>query len=202
MNHDPLKHLQRDKTLAVALKNFRLERRKREENIALYLCLSIISQQLSTRVARVICDRFLDLFTGEEPSCNRILQVEKTTLRTIGLSESKCNYIRNVCSFFEEQQLSDEQLHAMSNEDVIETLIQIKGVGNWTIQMLLMFALAREDVFAPDDLGIQKAMINLYKLENLSFKDLKKQMATISESWKPYRTYACLALWAWKDNKN
>jgi len=202
MKRDPLKHLQRDKKLAIALKNFRLERRKCEENIALYLCLSIISQQLSTRVARIICDRFLDLFTGEEPSCNRILQIEKSRLRSIGLSESKCNYIHNVCSFFEEQQLNDEKLHAMSNEDVIETLIQIKGVGNWTIQMLLMFAMAREDVFAPDDLGIQKAMTNLYKLDNLSPKDLKRQMATISENWKPYRTYACLALWSWKDNKN
>jgi DNA-3-methyladenine glycosylase II len=199
MTNDPLKHLKRDKTLAVALTHFTFEKRKREENIALYLCLSIISQQLSTRVARVICDRFLNLFTGEEPSCRRILQVEKSSLRSIGLSESKCHYIHNVCEFFLEQGLSDEKLHAMNNEEVIETLIQIKGVGNWTIQMLLMFAMAREDVFAPDDLGVQKAMIRLYKLDAPSAKELKKQIETISEKWKPFRTYACLALWSWKD---
>ena len=202
MSHDPIQHLKRDKKLAVALSGFRFEKRKREENIALYLCLSIISQQLSTRAARVICDRFLELFTGEEPSCERILQVEKSTLRSIGLSESKCNYIHNVCEFFQEQKLSDKKLHEMSNEDVIETLIQIKGVGNWTIQMLLMFAMAREDVFAPDDLGIQKAMTRLYKLDTSSPKELKQQMQAISEQWKPFRTYACLALWSWKDEGN
>ena len=202
MTEGILKHLQHDKTLAVALNNFTFEKRKREENIPLYLCLSIISQQLSTRVARVICDRFLELFTGEEPSCKRILQLEKSTLRSIGLSESKCNYIHNVCEFFEEQKLSDKRLHDMSNEEVIETLIQIKGVGNWTIQMLLMFAMAREDVFAPDDLGIQKAMTRLYKIEALPPKELKQRMQLISEQWKPFRTYACLALWSWKDEGN
>jgi DNA-3-methyladenine glycosylase II len=202
MSPDPIQHLKRDKKLAVALAGFKFEKRKREENIALYLCLSIISQQLSTRVARVICDRFLELFTGEEPSCERILQVEKSTLRSIGLSESKCHYIHNVCAFFQEQKLSDKKLHEMSNEDVIETLIPIKGVGNWTIQMLLMFAMAREDVFAPDDLGIQKAMTRLYKLEAYSPKELKKEMHAISEMWKPFRTYACLALWSWKDEGN
>lgn len=202
MTNNPLTHLKRDKTLALALKNFTFEKVKREENIALYLCLSIISQQLSTRVARVICDRFLELFPGEEPSCERILQVEKSTLRSIGLSESKCNYIHNVCEFFAEQKLSDERLQDMSNEEVTETLIQIKGVGNWTIQMLLMFAMAREDVFAPDDLGIQKAMSRLYKLETLSAKERKQKMLVISEKWKPFRTYACLALWSWKDEGN
>ena len=202
MTSDPLKHLKRDKKLAVALKDFTFEKRNREENIALYLCLSIISQQLSTRVARVICDRFLDLFTGEEPTCARILQVEKTTLRSIGLSESKCNYIHNVCNYFLDNKLSDDALHTMTNEEVIATLIQIKGVGNWTIQMLLMFAMAREDVFAPDDLGIQKAMIGLYKMDTSSPKELKRQMETISESWKPFRSYACLALWSWKDGGN
>jgi DNA-3-methyladenine glycosylase II len=202
MSHDPIQHLKRDKKLAVVLADFKFEKRKREENIALYLCLSIISQQLSTRVARVICDRFLELFTGEEPSCERIQQVEKSTLRSIGLSESKCNYIHNVCEFFQAQKLSDKKLHEMSNEAVIETLIQIKGVGNWTIQMLLMFAMAREDVFAPDDLGIQKAMTRLYKLDGSSPKELKQHMQAISEQWKPFRTYACLALWSWKDEGN
>jgi DNA-3-methyladenine glycosylase II len=202
MKNDPLRHLKRDTTLAIALRNFSIERRKREENIALYLCLSIISQQLSTRVARVICDRFLELFMGEETTCGRILQIERSRLRSIGLSESKCNYIHNVCNFFEEHKLSDVKLHAMSNEEVTETLIQIKGVGNWTIQMLLMFAMAREDVFAPDDLGIQKAMIKLYELDGVSPKELKRKMEAISQQWRPFRTYACLALWAWKDAKS
>lgn len=202
MSSAALKHLQRDKQLASVLKNFSPERRNREENIALYLCLSIISQQLSTRVARVICDRFLDLLSGAEPTAAHIAQLEKTTLRSIGLSESKCTYIHNVCAFFTEHAISDSALHAMSDDEIIRLLIQIKGVGNWTIQMLLMFAMARDDVFAPDDLGIQKAMSHIYQLETLDAKERKARMLRISEKWRPYRTYACMALWSWKDSKN
>jgi DNA-3-methyladenine glycosylase II len=194
-----LKHLKRDSVLREALADFSPPTLRREENIALYLCLSIISQQLSTKVARVICDRFLDLFQGSNPTCEAIIAVETAELRSIGLSQSKANYIHNVCTFFIEHQLSDEKLHSMSNEEVIEVLIQIKGVGNWTIQMLLMFAMAREDVFAPDDLGVQQAMIALYRLKPTSKKELNKQLVSISEAWKPYRTHACIALWNWKD---
>ena len=88
----------------------------------------------------------------------------------------------------------------MSNEEVIEYLIPIKGVGRWTVEMLLMFALGREDVFAPDDLGIQVAMRKLYNLDNTDKKKLREKMMEISNSWSPYRTYACLHLWKWRDN--
>ncbi len=89
----------------------------------------------------------------------------------------------------------------MSNEEVIEYLVPIKGVGRWTVEMLLMFTLGREDVFAPDDLGIQNAMIGLYKLDKANKKELIESMKKISLKWSPYRTYACLYLWNWKDNK-
>lgn len=88
----------------------------------------------------------------------------------------------------------------MSNEEIIELLTQIKGVGKWTVEMLLMFTLGREDVFAVDDLGIQQAMIKLYKLDTSDKKKIKEQMLQLSEKWSPYRTYACLYLWEWKDN--
>lgn len=199
MTSDVILHLQRDKTLRSAIENFAFSPLLREENIALYLCLSIISQQLSTRVARIICDRFLELLGNHEPTCAHILAIDASELRSIGLSRSKADYIHNVCRFFIEHSLDDEALHSLSNEDLMETLLQIKGVGKWTIQMLLMFAMAREDVFAPDDLGIQKAMARLYRLESLPAKERKQRMLTISEKWKPFRTYACLALWSWKD---
>ena len=92
------------------------------------------------------------------------------------------------------------KLRKMSNEEVIGYLIVIKGVGRWTIEMLLMFALGREDVFAVDDLGIQNAMIALYKLDHSDKKKLKESMLKVSGKWSPYRTYACLHLWRWKDN--
>ena len=89
----------------------------------------------------------------------------------------------------------------MTNEEVIDLLVQIKGVGKWSVEMLLMFTLGREDVFAVDDLGIQQAMIELYQLDVSDKKALKQQMLQLSAKWSPYRTYACLHLWKWKDNK-
>jgi DNA-3-methyladenine glycosylase II len=97
--------------------------------------------------------------------------------------------------------MDHRKLQAMSNEEVIEYLIRIKGVGRWTIEMLLMFALGREDVFAVDDLGIQTAMIRLYKLDPGNKKKLREDMIRLSGKWAPYRTYACLHLWQWKDAK-
>ena len=88
----------------------------------------------------------------------------------------------------------------MDNEEVIAYLTEIKGVGRWTVEMLLMFALGREDVFAVDDLGIQNAMIKLYKLDNSDKKQLREKMLKVSAKWSPYRTYACVHLWRWKDN--
>jgi len=87
----------------------------------------------------------------------------------------------------------------MDNESIIELLTSIKGVGKWTVEMLLMFTLGREDVFAVDDLGIQQAMCKLYKINAADKKKMKTRMLKISAIWSPYRTYACLHLWNWKD---
>lgn len=89
----------------------------------------------------------------------------------------------------------------MSNEEIITLLTKIKGVGQWTVEMLLMFTLGREDILALDDLGIQQAMAKLYKLHKLDKKQLREKMIKISLKWSPYRTHACLYLWRWKDTK-
>jgi DNA-3-methyladenine glycosylase II len=88
----------------------------------------------------------------------------------------------------------------MSNEELIKFLSQIKGVGQWTVEMILMFTLGREDVFAVDDLGIQQAICKLYKIDATDKKTMKIKMLEISAKWSPYRTYACRYLWGWKDN--
>lgn len=88
----------------------------------------------------------------------------------------------------------------MTNEEVIELLTQIKGVGRWTVEMLLMFTLGREDLFAADDLGLQNAMIKLYKIKETDKKPLREKLLKLSAKWSPYRTYACLYLWGWKDS--
>ena len=167
----------------------------------MHIISSITSQQLSTKVAAVIYARFLNLFSKKIPSPQDVLDIPFDTLRGIGLSNSKTNYVRNVCQFFIENKVTDSMLHKMEDEELIEFLVQIKGIGRWTAEMLLMFTLGRPDVFAVDDLGIQQAMTKLYKLDATDKKEMKRKMLQISEKWKPYRTYACRYLWQWKDEK-
>jgi len=171
------------------------------KNIALTLIASIMSQQLSTKVADVIHKRFLALYGDKEPALQQILDTPLTTLRSIGLSNAKTTYVHNVAKFCVEHNISDKKLNAMTNEEVIELLTQIKGVGRWTVEMLLMFTLGREDVFAIDDLGLQQSMIKLYKLDASDKKQLRERLLKISSKWSPYRTYACMYLWRWKDGK-
>jgi DNA-3-methyladenine glycosylase II len=192
-------HLKKDIKLAtlLAADTHILKKRK---NTPIRLIASIISQQLSTKVAKIIFLRFLDLYAGKEPTCMQVLATDPTVLRGIGLSNSKVGYVQNVAVFFIENKVTDKQLFTMPPEQVIELLTQIKGVGKWTVEMLLMFSLGQEDVFAVDDLGIQQAMIKLYKIKFETKKDLRTKMLKKSLSWSPYRTYACLHLWQWKDN--
>ena len=193
------RHLKKDKGLAELVKGeaYTLQKRK---NTAIRLIASIVSQQLSTTVAAIIFKRFLDIYKGKEPSLQAIIDTPFDTLRSIGLSNSKVNYVQNVAQFFISQKITDKQLYAMEPEAVIELLTQIKGVGRWTVEMLLMFTLGHEDVFAVDDLGIQQAMIRLYKIKYTTKKELQTKMLKRSLAWAPYRTYACLHLWNWKDS--
>jgi DNA-3-methyladenine glycosylase II len=116
------------------------------------------------------------------------------------LSAAKANYVHNVARFAIESGMDHKVLSKMSNEEIIEYLTKIKGVGRWTTEMLLMFTLGREDVFAADDLGIQQAMISIYKLDKMDKKKLREEMLRISGKWSPYRSFACLHLWRHKDN--
>lgn len=159
-----------------------------------------MSQQLSTHVAKVIFERFLALYKGKEPKPQQVLDTPAETLRSIGLSNAKVSYVHNVAAFCIEHKITDKKLLSMSNEEIIELLVQIKGIGQWSVEMLLMFALGREDVFAVDDLGIQQAMTKLYKLDPTDKKGMKLKMIRLSQKWSPYRTYACLHLWRWNDN--
>jgi DNA-3-methyladenine glycosylase II len=193
-------HLCKDKKIKKLVEQNGLITLTKRKNVYIYLCASIISQQLSTKVAKVIHQRFLDLYEGKEPTPEQIISTAPEILRSIGLSNAKTNYVQNVARFALEQGMDHRKLHKMDNEEVIEYLTQIKGVGRWTVEMLLMFALCREDVFALDDLGIQNAMIGLYKLDRTDKKQFREDMLRIAKKWSPYRTYACMYLWRWKDN--
>ena len=193
-------HLSKDKKLKKLVDGQEPVKLQQRKNICLRLCASIMSQQLSTKVAEVIFKRFLALYGSEEPTPQQIIDTPFDTLRAIGLSNAKTRYVQNVAQFAIDHNLDDKQFKKMSDEEVIELLTQIKGVGKWTVEMLLMFTLGRPDVFAVDDYGIQVAMINLYQLDNRNKKELRENMLKISKKWSPYRTYACLHLWKWKDN--
>jgi DNA-3-methyladenine glycosylase II len=192
-------HLSKDKKLAKVIQDAEPISLKFRKNVCLRLCASIMGQQLSTKVARVIYHRFLELYGGKEPTPKEIVETPFEKLRGIGLSNAKAQYVLNVASFAIDNNITDAKLKKMGDEEVIDLLTQIKGVGRWTVEMLLMFTLGREDLFSADDFGIQSAMKKLYKLDDTDKKAFKEKMLKISKKWAPYRTYACLHLWHWKD---
>lgn len=193
-------HLKKDKKLASIIGES-FHELTFHKNIPLRLIASIMSQQLNTKVAQIIYNRFITLYNGKEPTPKQVLKTTYEQLRSIGLSHAKATYVHAVAQFCVEHKVTDTMLLAMSNEEVQALLIQIKGVGNWTVEMLLMFTLGREDIFPMDDLGIQNAMIKLYNIKADNKKQLKEKILKISGKWSPYRTYACLHLWAWKDGE-
>lgn len=194
-------HLSKDKKLKPLIEqqaSFVLSKRKK---IYLQLCYAILSQQLNTKVAKVLRKRFLDLYGGKEPTAKQILETPASVFRSIGFSNAKASYAHNVCKFFIDHKLTDAKLHKMNNEELLSLLTQIKGVGKWTTEMLLMFTFGREDVFSVDDLGLRQSIIKLYKIKETNKKKLWEKIEKVALKWSPYRTYACLYLWGWKDGE-
>lgn len=198
MNQKIIQHLSRDPRLGKVIATTDAQWPDAGDDIYFNLIRAIVYQQLSGKAAATIHGRFIDLFPDGYPYPEELLALELPALRGVGLSRQKSSYIQNVAAFFQQENLLGKDLAEMQDEEVIQYLTQIKGVGRWTVEMLLMFTLDRPDVFPLDDLGIQQAVQKLYKIEATG-RDLKKQMEEIAEPWRPYRTYASLYLWRWKD---
>lgn len=191
-----LNHLRKDPVMRELIKNSKIEEPEIKKPIFLVLIYSIMGQQLSTAVAEIIRVRFHELFRKKTPTPKDVLSIPFMDLKKIGLSASKTNYILNVCDFFIENKITDSQLHKMDDEELLQFLTSIKGVGRWTVEMVMMFAMKREDVFPVHDLSIQQAMIKHYKIRKKDDKQaLLEKMTKIAEQWQPYRTYACFYLW-------
>jgi len=156
------------------------------------LCSSIVSQQLSTRVADVIWSRVLNLFPNKVPEPQHILDLSEAELRAVGLSFAKIKYMKDLASKVLSGELVLEKLPSMSNDEVIAELTKVKGIGTWTAEMFLMFTLARPDVFSKGDLGLKKAIQKIYGLAEMP---TEAEMLRYEEKWKPYRTYASRILW-------
>jgi len=173
---------------------------KKTDDAYLALLNSIVSQQLSVKAAATIWGRFLDLFPKKYPEAKLILKMKDETMRGAGLSYQKAGYIKNIAEFSLKNSLDSKALNKLDDEALVAHLTQIKGVGKWTVQMIMMFSLQRMDVFPEDDLGIQNAIKKLYSLES-DKQQLKKDMFQIAQKWQPFRTVACMYLWKHKDNK-
>lgn len=170
----------------------RLASRQRKDHLTA-LVGAIVSQQLSTKAAATIFDRLLALFPDQTIGGHRaISMIDDPQLRAAGLSRQKIGYLRDLCARLDDGRLRLEELDALSDEDVIERLVAVKGFGRWTAEMFLIFRLHRPDVLPVGDLGIVKAIERLYRLRK---RPDAKRMTKIGEAWRPYRSVASWYLW-------
>lgn len=192
-------HLKKDKKLKKIIDRISIAPPKPRTDLYLNLLRAIAGQQLSVKAAATIWERVLNLFPSQYPSPEAVLLMDIEKLRGAGLSYQKAGYLKNIAQFSLDETLDYKKLKRKSDDELIDYLTQIKGVGRWTVEMILMFSLVRENILPLDDLGIQNAIKKLYDL-NTTGKQLKLEMVQIAHQWKPYRTYACMYLWRSLDN--
>lgn len=170
------------------------------DDVYLALLESIVSQQISVKAASAIFTRFRGLFLDNYPYANVLLLKTTDELRSAGLSFQKIKYLQSVAEFSLIHPIDRAHLDPMTDEEIVQYLIPIKGIGRWTVEMMLMFVLNRPDVFPIDDLVIRQRMIRAYpeKTEGLTGKPLYKVLQEIANAWRPYRTEASRYLWRWK----
>lgn len=172
----------------------RLERRGEERPADAYgaLLRAIVGQQLSTKAARTIYLRVLDVFGGATPSPEQLLEASEEDLRGAGLSGRKVEYIRDLASHVLSGELELERLDDLGDEEAIEEIVAVRGLGRWTAEMFLLFHLERPDVLSGGDLGIRKAVQIEYGLEEMPSPE---EVVRLSERWSPHRSLASLYLW-------
>ena len=187
----------KDSTLNELVKKYGPPPKRADRSEFLYeeLVESIIGQQLSGKAADTIFKRFLALYKGRFPKPEVLLKTNDEKLRSAGMSYSKAAYIKNIAYAFKNNSLDVTKLKKMTDEEVIRELTKIKGVGNWTAEMILIFTFKREDVFSLGDAGLRRAIKNLYNI------DKEKDILKLAENWKPKRSYACWYLWRSLENK-
>lgn len=188
-----------DEVLAAVISNSPLPRFSPHTNYYQELVESIISQQLSVKAAATILKRFKELFTSEFPSPEEILEKDIETFRAVGLSRQKASYIRDLAEKVTNNTVRFDHLDSLSNEEVIDELVQIKGVGVWTVHMFLMFCMGRLDVLPVGDLGIKNGIHKLYDLAEKPTPDEMKAIAS-AHHWHPYETIASWYIWHSLDN--
>ena len=172
----------------------RLARRSEERPADAYgaLLRAIVGQQLSTKAARTIYGRVLDLFDGATPAPEQLREADEADLRAAGLSGRKVEYLRDLAAHVISGELELDRLDGLPDEKVIEEIVAVRGLGQWTAEMFLLFHLERPDVLSGGDLGIRKAIKVEYGLEEMP---APQRVLEIGEPWRPHRSLASLYLW-------
>ncbi len=200
--HDAsIKFLSKDKSLGKFIRSYGPINNRRTHSMQAFQSLteSIIYQQLSGKAAATICARFIKLFPNKKfPTPDDVLKIKVKKLRSAGLSGKKAAYLKDLALKFEDGTIDPKLFPKMTDEEIIEHLVRVKGIGEWTAQMFLMFTLARPDVLPTGDLGIQKGFQKLFKLKKLP---APKHMEKLSVPWLGHRTVACMYLWRMLDVK-
>jgi DNA-3-methyladenine glycosylase II len=156
------------------------------------LCMSIASQQLSTKAADTIFRRFCDLFPDRKPTPERVMTLSDDEIRAVGFSRPKVTFIKDLASHVVDGRLDLKGLRKHPDDEVMRQLVAVKGIGRWTAEIFLMFRLGRPDIFPADDLGLMNAVQRAY---GLGKRPDAKRLRKMCETWKPHRSVAAWYLW-------
>ena len=160
---------------------------------------SIIYQQLAGKAANAIYNRFINYYDNKQVTPTRILNSSNDNLKKVGLSNRKIDYLKDLASHVYDGRINLEELPTMNDEEIINKLVNVKGIGRWTSEMFLIFSLGRQDVLPVTDLGVRKAIQKVYSLSELPKPNTMMQIA---EPWRPYRSIATWYLWKSLSNFN
>ncbi len=193
-----LTHLRKDKKLVKLIDKLDFPTWEEDGDLFSHIVSNIIGQQLSGGPARIIEERFVNLFTTKPfPTPEEILAIADEKIRSCGTSWAKVKYIKSLAQAVFDKSLDLESLRKLTDEEIIQELTKVKGIGRWTAEMILIFHLQRPDVFSLGDLGLRNAVSKLYRVPREDLKKIEK----ISLKWKPYRSYAARYLWDGLDEK-
>ena len=188
-------HLTKDKVMSFLIDKFRDKidwSNRYNSNYPLSIANLIIEQQISFKAAITVKKRFAKIV--DKKSQSEIMNMSNTDLQSIGISFRKTEYIKNVFRFFKNKTIDFDK---MSDKEVIDCLVAIKGVGEWTAQMFLIFNLFRQDIFSPKDLALINSIKKNYLLESVGKVEIEK----LTKKWAPYNSIACLLLWESVENQ-
>ncbi len=189
-----------DNQLSTIIKKFGKCNIQKHSNYLKAIISSIIGQQLSIYAANKISQRFFEKF-GTKIKISEILAEDVESLKKIGLSNSKIKYIKDLCFNIDNKTVSLKNLNKKTDQEIIDELTKVKGIGIWTAQMFLIFTLGRLNVLANTDLGIRKGIKLIYGLAELPSFDEVTQLS-VKNNWNPYNTIACIYIWKYLDNNN